>query len=121
MAEVHEDIVDKLVIESSGIVYIEDRKLEHIKKIERNVLDLLVLKTLSDVVPIDNSKGRSRQVDYKFLSLGVNRFPLQFECCKKEKEELILELLNEKPDVVHYHVLTQYSFANWLTMTPVDF
>ncbi|KAI3737733.1 hypothetical protein L2E82_27745 [Cichorium intybus] len=123
MAEVHEDMVEKLVIVSSAIVYTEDRKLEHIKKIGRNVLDLLVPKTPEDfrmlcqltIQKIDLGKWIP-----DFFLWGL----IAFENCKNEKEELILELLNENPEVVHYPVLTQETLLIWGDkdgVFPIDF
>ncbi|GJY41332.1 alpha/beta hydrolase fold-1 [Tanacetum coccineum] len=49
MAEVYDDMVEKLVIVSSGIVCKHERKLEHVQKIGLSVVDLLVAKTPEDL------------------------------------------------------------------------
>lgn len=112
MAEVYDDMVEKLVIVSSGIVYTEDRKLEHMKTIDRDVVDLLVPKTPDDFRML--CRLTIQKIDLgrwipEFFLWGL----IAFECCKKEKEELVLELLNEKDADVQYPVLTQETLLIW--------
>ncbi|XP_071729445.1 uncharacterized protein [Rutidosis leptorrhynchoides] len=108
-------VVEKLVIVSSGIVFKDgddDRKLDHVKKTGRNVVDLLVPKTPDDL------RILCRMSIHNYNIIG-NLFPdfilwgfIHVDCCKKEKEELVHQLLNDKPNV-DLHVLTQETLLVW--------
>ncbi|CAI9267599.1 unnamed protein product [Lactuca saligna] len=111
MAEEHEEMVEKLVIVSSGIVCKQDRKLEHVKKIGRSVVDLLVPKTPEDLRVLCQMTIQRYDVGRWIPDFFLWGF-IAFECCMKEKEELVLDLLNEKPDIV-YPVLTQETLLIW--------
>ncbi|PWA42014.1 Alpha/beta hydrolase fold-1 [Artemisia annua] len=105
MAEVYDDMVEKLVIVSSGIVCKHDRKLEHVKKIGRSVVDLLVAKTPEDLRMLCRISIHKYDIGRWIPDFFLWGF-IGLECCGKEKEELVHELLNEKHDV-DLPILTQ--------------
>ncbi|KAJ0595115.1 putative alpha/beta hydrolase-1 [Helianthus annuus] len=98
MAEMHEDMVEKMVIVSSGIVCKYDRKLEHVEKIGRSVVDLLVAKTPEDLRMLCRISIHKYDVGRWIPDCFLWGF-IHSECCRKEKEELVEELLREKHEV----------------------
>nr|XP_043637369.1 uncharacterized protein LOC122608339 [Erigeron canadensis] len=91
-------MVEKLVIVSSGIVCKHDSKLEHVNKIGRNVVDLLVAKTPEDLRMLCRMSVSKYDFTKWFPDFFLWGF-IDFERCKREKEELVHELLMEKPDI----------------------
>ncbi|KAI3684158.1 hypothetical protein L6452_33377 [Arctium lappa] len=111
MAELHEEMVEKLVIVSSGIVCRQDRKLEHVKKLGRNVVDLLVAKTPEDLRALCRMSIHKYDIGRWIPDFFLWGF-IAIECCKEEKKELVQELLAEKPDV-DLPVLNQETLLIW--------
>ncbi|XP_024972171.1 uncharacterized protein LOC112511033 [Cynara cardunculus var. scolymus] len=111
MAELHEEMVEKLVIVSSGIVCRQDRKLEHVKKIGRDVVDMLVAKTPEDLRALCRISIHKYDIGRWIPDFFLWGF-IAIECCKKEKKELVLKLLDEKSDV-DLPVLTQETLLIW--------
>ncbi|KAI3773298.1 hypothetical protein L1987_47823 [Smallanthus sonchifolius] len=121
MAEMHEEMVEKLVIVSSGIVCKHDRKLEHVEKIGRSVVDLLVAKTPEDLRILCRMSIHKYDIGRWIPDFFLWGF-IAVECCRNEKEELVEELLNEKPEA-HLPLLTQETLLIWGekdTVFPLD-
>ncbi|KAJ0929278.1 putative triacylglycerol lipase [Helianthus annuus] len=121
MAEMHEDMVEKMVIVSSGIVCKYDRKLEHVEKIGRSVVDLLVAKTPEDLRMLCRISIHKYDVGRWIPDCFLWGF-IHSECCRKEKEELVEELLREKHEV-DVPVLAQETLLIWGendTVFPLD-
>ncbi|KAJ9559603.1 hypothetical protein OSB04_004763 [Centaurea solstitialis] len=123
MAEMHEEMVEKLVIVSSGIVCSSESKSEHLKRLGRNVVDLLVAKTPEDLRALcrisihrcDFSRWIPDFFLWRFIDIRedlINGICFQIQCCRKEKKELVMELLDEKSDV-DLPVLTQETLLVW--------
>ncbi|KAD4585027.1 hypothetical protein E3N88_22628 [Mikania micrantha] len=122
MAEVKEEMVEKLVIVSSGIVCKHDRKLEHVKKIGRSVVDLLVAKTPEDLRMLCRMSIHKCDIGRWIPDFFLWGF-IAVECCRKEKEELVEELLTDQPEDVDLPVLTQETLLIWGekdTVFPLD-
>ncbi|KAL8232449.1 hypothetical protein R6Q57_002227 [Mikania cordata] len=122
MAEVKEEMVEKLVIVSSGIVCKHDRKLEHVKKIGRSVVDLLVSKTPEDLRMLCRMSIHKCDIGRWIPDFFLWGF-IAVECCRKEKEELVEELLTDQPEDVDLPVLTQETLLIWGekdTVFPLD-
>ncbi|GJT59347.1 alpha/beta hydrolase fold-1 [Tanacetum coccineum] len=105
MAEVYDDMVEKLVIVSSGIVCKHERKLEHVQKIGRSVVDLLVAKMPEDLRMLCRISIHKYDIGRWIPDFFLWGF-IGLECCGKEKEELVHELLNDKPGI-DLQILTQ--------------
>ncbi|KAK9056573.1 hypothetical protein SSX86_023935 [Deinandra increscens subsp. villosa] len=111
MAEEYEETVEKLVIVSSGIVCRHDRKLEHMEKIGRSVVDLLVAKTPDDLRMLCRLSIHKYDIGRWIPDFFLWGF-ITLEGCRKEKEELVKELLIEKPEA-DPPVLTQETLLIW--------
>ncbi|CAI9114413.1 OLC1v1015131C2 [Oldenlandia corymbosa var. corymbosa] len=99
MAEMNPESVEKMVIVSSGIALTEEQKAEHLGKLEKDVVDLLVPQKAEDlrlllnlsIHKYDRFKGYPDIFLQGFIdALGQRN--------RKEKKELIEHLMAKKPD-----------------------
>ncbi|GJW28278.1 alpha/beta hydrolase fold-1 [Tanacetum coccineum] len=118
MAEMYDDMVEKLVIVSSGIVCKHERKLEHVQKIGRSMVDLLVAKTPEDLRMLCRISIHKYDIGRWIPDFFLWGF-IGLECCGREKEELVHELLNDKPDV-DLQILRQVFHHSHFNVFPLE-
>ncbi|KAM4099747.1 hypothetical protein ACB094_05G015300 [Castanea mollissima] len=95
MAEIYQDEVEKVVIMSSGICYTDDQKEEQLKKIGRNVFDLIVPEKAQDMRLFMNLciyKSSPFKLIPNFFLMGF------VQKNRKEKLELAEYMLSRKAD-----------------------
>uniref|UniRef100_A0A5B7C4T2 Putative monoacylglycerol lipase abhd6-B-like n=1 Tax=Davidia involucrata TaxID=16924 RepID=A0A5B7C4T2_DAVIN len=113
MAEIYPDSVEKVVIVSSGIGCTEEQKVKHMRKIGRNVLDLLLPEKPDDLRLLVNLSMYKRNpfewVPDFFLREFINVMCKNY---RKEKQELLEHLLAKKADS-DPPIITQETLLIW--------
>lgn len=111
MAEMEEEMVEKVVIVSSGIVYTEEQKSEYLEKIGRNVVEILVPEKPEDIRTLCRLSMYKSDVS-KWLPDFFLRGYIAADGWRKERQELVENLISEKPDP-NLPVLTQETLIIW--------
>lgn len=114
MAEICGEMVDKVVIMSSGIGATEEQMKEQVNKIGRNAVDLLLpenpqdLRLLMDlaIYTFDPFKWLPNCMLNDFIRMTCNDH-------RREKQELVEELMDPKNDSKPIPVLTQETLLIW--------
>ncbi|CAI9280930.1 unnamed protein product [Lactuca saligna] len=111
MAEMEEKMVEKVVIVSSGIVYTEEQKSEYLEKIGRNVVEILVPEKPEEIRTLCRLSMYKSDIGKWFPDFFLRGF-IAADRWRKERQELIENLLSKKPDP-HLPVLTQETLIIW--------
>ncbi|KAD4889405.1 hypothetical protein E3N88_21478 [Mikania micrantha] len=113
MAEMEEEMVEKVVIVSSGIVYTEDQKSELLKKLDgRNVVDVLVPDKPEDIRMLCRISMYKFDIGKLIPDFFLRGF-IAADGYKKEKQQLVEYLLSKESSNLHLPVLTQETLLIW--------
>ncbi|KAA8541633.1 hypothetical protein F0562_022785 [Nyssa sinensis] len=113
MAGIYPDLVEKVVIVSSGIGCTEEQKGKHLRKIRRNVLELLLPEKTDDLRLLVNL-SMYKYDPLKWVPDFILRqfMDVMHKNFKKEKQELVEHLLSKNVDS-DLPILTQETLLIW--------
>ncbi|OMO66121.1 2-hydroxy-6-oxononadienedioate/2-hydroxy-6-oxononatrienedioate hydrolase 1-like protein [Corchorus olitorius] len=108
VAEMWPDAVEKVVIVSSGIVYTDEQRDEHLKRLGRHPSEILVPKNPVDLKLLVNLSMSKPTSIYEWIPDFLLRefIIMMYDHCRKEKVELAEHLVGKKADS-NLPVLTQ--------------
>ncbi|GAV82710.1 Abhydrolase_6 domain-containing protein [Cephalotus follicularis] len=113
MAEMYPEVVEKVVIVSSGVGCTRDQKGEHLRKVGRRASDILVPNNPRDLRLLVNLSMHKHEAFKWFPDFLLQQFVnVMYKDHRKEKIELI-EYLLEKETVSNLPVLTQETLIIW--------
>ncbi|KAL3511617.1 hypothetical protein ACH5RR_024334 [Cinchona calisaya] len=96
MAEMYPEVVEKMVIVSSGIVWTEEQKVEQLKKIGKDVVDLLLPQKPEDLRLLMNLSIHKYDPLKGLPDVFLRGLIHGFETNRKQKKELVEYLLAKK-------------------------